>query len=100
MCLKCFIRLASRRGGNTEGTSPTKNMQAAQVLKSHREAVESHEKRKDDEHRRHEGEDDGEKTDPELEEEEEILIEVPKYLQGIPLVDGHTEKLGEVGFHV
>ena len=66
-------------------------MQAAQVLKSHREAVESHEKKKDEHH-----EDDGEEhTDSEL-EEEEIPVEVPKYLQGIPLVDPHTEKLGEV----
>ena len=72
-------------------------MQAAQVLKTHREAVESHERKKDEEHHRHhEREDGAEHTDSELEEEEEILVEVPKYLQGIPLVDQHTEKLGEV----
>lgn len=70
-------------------------MQAAQVLKQHREAVESHEKKKDEEHRHHEGADGEEHTDSEF-EEEEILVGVPKYLQGIPLVDPHTEKLGEV----
>ena len=69
-------------------------MQAAQVLKQHREAVESQEKKKEDEHHHHEG--DGDEPYDSEPEEEEILIEVPKYLQGIPLVDPHTEKAGEV----
>jgi hypothetical protein len=70
-------------------------MQAAQVLKQHREAVECHEKKKEEaEHRHREG--DGDEPYDSEPEEEEILVEVPKYLQGIPLVDPHTEKAGEV----
>lgn len=69
-------------------------MQAAQVLKAHREASEPHERRKDDEHHDQERED--EDYDESEIEEEDTLVEVPKYLQGIPLVDPHTEKLGEV----
>lgn len=68
-------------------------MQAAQVLKSHREAVEHFEKKKEEGHY---GGEDGEEHEGSDLEENEILVEVPKYLQGIPLVDSHTENTGEV----
>lgn len=73
-------------------------MQAAQVLKSHREAAEAHERKKNEESRQHHhetGEDGEEHSDSEF-GEDEILIEVPKYLQGVPLVDPHAERIGEV----
>lgn len=65
-------------------------MQAAQVLKTHREAVES---RREEDYREENEENLNNEFDA---EEDEVLIQVPKYLQGVPLVDAHSENSDEV----
>ena len=92
-----------RRGGNKDGESPSKEkMLAAQAIKqrraleedlerSHHEHGHHHHHHQHVDHDGHDETEEGYESGSEEElEEEEALIEVPKYLQGIPLVDTHS----------